>query len=101
MTSEIELDDQMTEESKNLVTLTLKAMKPIRMITMDVNFNRKILNENAAKRNALLTFPDVSIRRFFVTNPIDKYNIEVTCYKPISAKDDAPVTVFFHGGGLF
>ena len=96
---EIELDERMTEETKTFVGNQLKAMLVTDMIKMDLNMARGFMIANAEKTNEVLKFPNVSISKFSVKNPSDGHEIEVTCYTPADAKEAAPMTVFFHGGG--
>lgn len=95
-----ELDDRMTEESKNQVTRILSIMKPAHAVNLDVNLNRKMRNENATKVNGSLTFNTLDITEFVVKNSEDDYEVLVSCYKPKNIKKDASITIFFHGGGI-
>lgn len=94
-----DLDDRMTEESKIQVTRLLSIMKPAQAVHLDVNLNRQMRNENANKINGNLIFNNLDITEIVVKNSEDDYEILVSCYRPKDASSDAPITVFFHGGG--
>jgi acetyl esterase/lipase len=96
---ESELDERMTDEAKTFVSNNLKAMRPLEMIKADINTVRAARITNAQRINGALTFENLTISKFIVKNPSDGYEIEVTCYKPVDAKESAPITVYFHGGG--
>lgn len=95
----IELDDRMTEESRNLVQAILKVMKPADSIKVDITLNRKNREANSIKNNAHLKFDDLEITEFTVKNTQDGYDIPVSLYKPKMLEENTPITVFFHGGG--
>lgn len=95
----IELDHRMTEETRNLVFSSLKAIRPGDMIKLDLNTCRDMRNANATRNNTGLTFSNLNITKSIIKNPDDGYEIEVTCYKPTDVKENSPITVFFHGGG--
>lgn len=91
-----ELDERMTEECRAVV---LDSLKNGRHEAKSVQERRTKMNEIAAKRNQDLKFDNLTLTEFSVKNPEDDCEVEFTCYKPTDAKEDAPVTVFFHGGG--
>ena len=94
-----ELDDHMTEEARNFVIGALKVMRPGDAIHLDVNLSRKAREDNAIKSNESLKFENLTLTEFTVKNPEDNFDVPVSCYKPKNVKEDAPITVFFHGGG--
>ncbi len=99
MIEEDELDSRMTLESRNIVRALLQTMKPSDAINLDINQQRLFREVNATRVNQGLSFPNLSITEFNVTNLSDNFQVPVTCYKPKNYKEHSPITVFFHGGG--
>ena len=97
--AEFDLDERMTDETRRMVTNSLKMMRPIQLVNIDINMSRQFRVQNAIKANDSLKFNDISVHEFSVKNKDDSYDILVTCYKPNNCRADSPITIFFHGGG--
>ena len=74
-----DLDLRMTDECKAYVTNSLKVMRPIDAIKLDLNFLRQTKDVSATETNKLMAFDGLDIVEFTVTNPKDNFNIKVIC----------------------
>ena len=99
--AEFDLDERMTDETRFMVTNSLKVMRPSQLVNIDINMSRQFRIQNAQKANESLKFSGISVNEFKVKNKDDNHDILVTCYKPENCKPNSPITIFFHGFFLF
>ena len=95
--AEFDLDDRMTEETRIMVSNSLKVMRPRQLINIDINMSRQFRVQNAIKANDSLKFSGITVSELSVKNKDDNYDVIVTCYKPDNCRTDSPITIFFHG----
>lgn len=96
---EVELDDRMTDETRNYVINFFKISKPTDLLKADLRLIRKIKDDASLALSQIHKFDDLNISEITVKNKYDNHEILVTKYVPINMRKDAHVTVFFHGGG--
>lgn len=96
---EIPMDVRMRPETKNFMQMLLKITKPGDIPKMDINLIRQTRDKNAAKVIESLDMTNLDVNEIFIPNPNDNHSIPVTVFKPKDLKANAPVTIFFHGGG--
>lgn len=101
--TDIELDDRMTDECKKFVTALLKMSKPSDILKIDLKLARRLKDEQALKLNQFFDFDELKIEDFKVVNENDAYEITVRSYEPKvyhnATGKSKSLTVFMHGGG--
>ena len=97
---DIEFDKRMTPETKAFVVEFEKTLKPIdtKPITID-----EIRHDRDKEDNRLIESLKLdnlgTPTEIFIKNPVDGYEIPASIFKPTDVKKDAPIVVFYHGGG--
>ncbi|RNA36272.1 carboxylesterase -like [Brachionus plicatilis] len=97
--NEFELDEQMAQETKDFVVSSLKIIRPSQVPNIDVNLSRKARAANTAKVLSKLNFENLVKLEVLVKNSADGHEIPVSIFTPKDCVADAPITVFYHGGG--
>ncbi|CAF0803730.1 unnamed protein product [Brachionus calyciflorus] len=99
MSEQFDLDERMTEETKNFVTSSLKVYKPSDVPKIDVKLSRQVRAANTERLLKTLNFDNLNSREVFVKNEDDDHQIPISIYVPKDVKSDSAITVFYHGGG--
>lgn len=94
------LDDRMTEETKTFVSARLKIFNPSDYVKTPLEILRNGGHDELLRVNQSLKFENLeSVREIFIKNLVDNFSIPVTIFAPTDAKKDAPIVVYYHGGG--
>ena len=96
---ENELDSRMTNETKVFVENSLRIVRPNAVPKLDINMGREARETAANKILESVKFENLQVRKFTVRNKNDNYEIPVQALIPNHQRVDAPITIFFHGGG--
>lgn len=97
---DIDLDDRMTQETKDFVRQWLSQTRPSDLIQLPVDVIRNSRDQEEKELIRSLKFDNLdSPEEIFIKNPNDGYEIPVSVFKPRDTLPDAPIVIFFHGGG--
>jgi acetyl esterase/lipase len=102
MAEQLELDNRMSDETKNYINTTFKFMRPNNIPKSDVKVVRAQGDINNDRLNNTINLENISVETFFIENKTDGYQIPVQTLAPKTndpSKSNSPVTIFFHGGG--
>jgi acetyl esterase len=94
-----DLDDRMTEETKQFVTNYLRIIKPSDTPKLDVRITRNARAQNATNTIANMKIDGLVVKKFNVLNKEDGHEISASLFTPSGVRDNSPITVFYHGGG--
>lgn len=97
---EFELDDRMSEETREFITSYMKVAKPETFMTKPVTEIRAEI-EMAHEHDAPVKLDNLPERpaEISIRNPVDGYEIPAFVFAPTDAPRNAPLVVYFHGGG--
>lgn len=97
---DIDLDDRMTQETKDFVREWLRQIKPSDLATLPLDVVRNGHDKEEKELIRTLKFDNLDApKEIFIKNPNDGYDIPVSVFTPSDAAKNAPIVVFFHGGG--
>jgi acetyl esterase len=89
----------MSDETKFFVTNLLKMGSPRNTPKIDVHVTRQARAQNAVNTIAQTNLDGLVTKKFTIPNTVDNYEIPVTLFTPQGARENSPITVFYHGGG--
>lgn len=98
---ESELDTRMSAETKTFVSGMLALMRPADMVRMGVPAVRQMREQMAQAQAGAYSFDQVEVTDLTVPNSSadNTVNIPVKCFRSKEAAANAPLVVYFHGGG--
>ena len=98
---DIKIDDRMSEETKTFMLGFLSVCKPSDFLKQPVQSIRNIDEENETRLIQTLKFENLPNKytQIFIKNPTDGYEIPLWVFSPSDAAKNAPIVIFFHGGG--
>lgn len=97
---EFELDERMSAETKKFVSESLAVLRPSLFAQLPIELIRHGKDKEEKEIAAGVQFANLpSPRQIHIRNPTDGYEIPAWVFKPSDAAKNAPIVVFFHGGG--
>ena len=97
---DVEFDKRMTAETKAFVIEFEKAFGSLDFSSIPFDAMRHGRDKQEKELIESLKFDNLEKpTEIFIKNPVDGYEIPASVFKPTDAKKDAPIVVFFHGGG--
>ena len=96
MIDNFELDERMTEETKEFDLKKLKSGP----VPNELNKYREVMFSRAIAANASYKFDKIQIKEIKIINKSDNYEIPVSVYIPDNLKKNSPITIYYHGGAL-
>ena len=97
---DFEIDKRMTPETKALVLEMLKVFDPSKVSSVPLEVIRHGRDKQEKELIESIKFDNLDKpTEIFIKNPVDGYEIPASIFKPTDVKKDAPITVFYHGGG--
>jgi dipeptidyl aminopeptidase/acylaminoacyl peptidase len=95
----MEFDKRMSDETIQFLNSALISNQKL-LAEKDLNTKRKLLIANLLEANKSLQFENVKEIQYSIKNKDDNYTISFTCYKPDNCPQNAPITLYIHGGKL-
>ena len=100
-TSGDRLDERLDDESRSFIANLLRFMRPVDLTNPNIEHTRKLQRIACmAQRHIFEDSDQINVTEFTVANTHDAHSIVVKSFVPKQLRDEAPVTVFFHGGGF-
>ena len=97
---DFEIDKRMTPQTKAFVLESLKAFDPSKFSSIPIDIIRHGKDKEEKEIIESLKFDNLNKpTEIFIKNPLDGYEIPAWVFKPTDAKKDAPIVVYYHGGG--
>ena len=97
---DIEFDKRMTPETKAFVKEFEKAFGPLDPTSIPLDDMRHGRDKEEKELIESLKFDNLDKpTEIFIKNPVDGYEIPASVFKPTDVKKDAPIVVYYHGGG--
>ena len=97
---DVEFDKRMTPETKAFSIEFQKTLGSLDFASIPIEAFRHGRDKQEKELNESLKFDNLDKpTEIFIKNPVDGYEIPASVFKPTDAKKDAPIVVFFHGGG--
>ena len=97
---EVEVDKRLSPETKAFVVETLKVFDPSKPSPVPIQKLRHLRDKEEKELIASLKLDNLDKpKEILIKNPVDGYEIPASIFVPSDVKKDAPITVFYHGGG--
>ena len=97
---EVEFDKRMTPETKAFVVEFQKSLVASNVSEISIELLTKGRDKEEKELISTLKLDNLDKpKEIFIKNPVDGYEIPASIFIPTDVKKDAPITVFYHGGG--
>ena len=97
---EVEFDKRMTPETKAFVVEFQKSLIASNVSSISIELLTKGRDKEEKELIESLKLDNLEKpKEILIKNPVDGYEIPASIFVPTDVKKDAPITVFYHGGG--
>jgi hypothetical protein len=93
---DFEIDERMSAETIQFLYGAIESIK--QQQNLDLNTIRKIKIESLLETSKSIEFTNIKETQHSITNKDDNHLISFSCYRPDNCRENAPITLFIHGG---